>query len=177
MMARNARYAVKFRRRCEGRTDYRYRLRLLKSRKTRMIVRKTSTNIIIQFAEYDANGDRILVMANGAELQKFGWSGSHNNIPAAYLTGLLAGQRAKKHKIKEAVLDIGLHAPISGAGVFATLKGAVDAGIMIPHSPDILPAEVRVRGEHIIHINPGITKMFETTRASITKAKSSSKGK
>jgi hypothetical protein len=30
------------------------------------------------------------------------------------------------------------------------LKGAVDAGIEVPHSPEILPDESRISGEHIL---------------------------
>ncbi|RLF87802.1 50S ribosomal protein L18, partial [Thermococci archaeon] len=33
--------------------------------------------------------------------------------------------------------------------VFAVLKGAVDAGLNVPHSPEIFPEDYRIRGEHI----------------------------
>jgi len=55
------RYSVKPRRRREGKTDYRKRLKLLRSRKVRMVVRKSIKNTQIQFVEYKEGGDNILV--------------------------------------------------------------------------------------------------------------------
>ncbi len=33
--------------------------------------------------------------------------------------------------------------------MFAALKGILDAGVAIPHGEGVLPADERVRGEHI----------------------------
>ena len=81
--------------------------------------------------------------------EKFNWKGNCGNIPATYLTGLLAGFRARKAGLKNAILDIGIVSPIKGAKIFAALKGALDAGLSIPHSEDVLPDESRIRGEDI----------------------------
>jgi large subunit ribosomal protein L18 len=70
-------------------------------------------------------------------------------MPAAYLTGLLAGLRAQEAGIEEAVLDIGLNSPTPGSKVFAVQEGAIDAGIDIPHNDDVLAEWPRTRGEHI----------------------------
>jgi large subunit ribosomal protein L18 len=47
------------------------------------------------------------------------------------------------------VLDIGLKEPTKGSGVFAALKGMVDAGLEIPHGKDVLPSKERLMGKHI----------------------------
>ncbi|MBW2979100.1 50S ribosomal protein L18 [Candidatus Woesearchaeota archaeon] len=142
-------FTVQFRRKREDKTNYRKRIELLKSGKPRLVVRPFLKNIIAQIIEFDKVGDRTLVSATGYELEKFGWHFSKGNIPAAYLTGLLVGKKGLKKGIKEAVLDIDGKTPLKGTRVFACLKGAVDAGLVVPHSEDVFPSEERLRGEHI----------------------------
>ena len=129
-------------------TDYHRRLRLLKSRKPRIVVRKSVKNVICQVVEYHIAGDKTLFSADSKELSKFGWDAGTGNIPAAYLTGLLCGVRAKK-KVKEAVLDSGLYRSTKGNRLYAALKGAVDGGLNVPHSEEVLPNEDRIKGQHI----------------------------
>ncbi len=148
-MARGPTYRVKFRRRREGKTDYRERIRLLKSGLPRAVVRKTNRYIIAQIAVFDPKGDRILAFAHSRELRDLGWRHSLKATPAAYLTGLLLGLRARRAGVEEAVLDIGLHRPVRGSRVFAALKGMLDAGLRIPHGDGIFPPEERIRGEHL----------------------------
>jgi large subunit ribosomal protein L18 len=148
-MAHSAKYRVPFRRRREGKTNYRLRLKLLLSRKPRLVARKSLNNMVAQLVAYDEKGDKVLVSAHSRELVKMGYKGHCGNIPAAYLTGLLLGKKALKEGYNEAVLDIGLNAATKGAAVFAILKGAVDAGMDIPHSEDILPEEERINGSHV----------------------------
>lgn len=148
-MARGPRYKVPYRRRREGKTNYRKRLKLLLSRKPRLVVRITNRRVIAQIIEYDPKGDRVLVGVDSSMLTKYGWKGDLNNTPAAYLTGLLVAKKALEKGIKEAVLDIGLHTPTRGGRVFAVLRGAVEGGLEIPHSPEVLPDDSRIRGEHI----------------------------
>ena len=140
---------VPHRRRREQRTDYRQRLRLLKSRKPRFVVRASVNSITCQIVSHSPSGDRTLVSATSLELKKHGWKGHTGNLPAAYLTGFLCGQKAKKHKVKEAILDMGLHISVKGSRIYASLKGAIDSGLDIPHSVDILPSEDRIKGAHI----------------------------
>jgi large subunit ribosomal protein L18 len=83
-------------------------------------------------------------------LKEFGWKGSCGNLPAAYLTGLLAGRRAKAGGVSEAILDIGVHARDPGSRIFAAAKGALKAGLMIPHDEKALPRQGRLRGEHVV---------------------------
>ncbi len=149
-MAKSAIYRVPFRRRREGKTNYRKRLKLLLSEKPRLVVRKSNKHIIAQIIKFDTKGDRTLVSVHSNELiKKYGWKGNTKNIPACYLVGLLIGFKALKIGIKEAVLDIGLIPATKGGRVFAVLKGAVDAGLKVPHSDEIFPDEYRIRGEHI----------------------------
>jgi len=148
-MARGAKYRVPFRRRREGKTDYRLRLNLLLSKKPRLVVRKSLNNISAQIISYDEKGDKVLISAHTKELVKMGYKGHCGNLPAAYLTGLLLGKKALKEGYEEAILDIGLHGATKGAAVFATLKGTVDAGMDIPYGESILPEESRINGTHI----------------------------
>jgi large subunit ribosomal protein L18 len=149
-MTQGPRYHVKPRRRREGKTDYRKRLRLLRSRKVRVVVRKSLKNTQVQLVEYKEGGDNILVSANSIELPgKYNWKFSTSTTPAAYLTGLLAGTRAKKKGIDECVLDTGRHPPVTGSKIFASVKGIIDAGIECPHNEEKMPVEDRLMGKHL----------------------------
>jgi large subunit ribosomal protein L18 len=149
-MKTGPRYHVKPRRRREGITDYRKRLALLKSRTTRIVIRKSINNTTIQFVNYNEKGDNIVATATSKELvKKYNWNYSTATTPAAYLTGLLAGKRAKEQGITECVLDIGRYVPVTGSKVFAGLKGVIDAGIDCPHNEEKIPSEERIMGEHL----------------------------
>jgi len=115
----------------------------------------------VQLVSYDAKGDFVVATAHSRELLDLGWKASTGNLPAAYLTGYLAGMRAKKKGVEEAVLDIGLKEPVKGAACFATLKGLLDAGVDIPHSKEILPSADRVKGKHI---NAEMEKMMDEVK-------------
>ncbi|MEM2602579.1 MAG: 50S ribosomal protein L18, partial [Candidatus Bathyarchaeia archaeon] len=106
-MAIGPRYRLAFRRRREGKTDYRRRKALLLSGLPRLVVRPTLKNIHVQIVEAGEGGDRTVASASSKELRKFDWKGGMGNVPAAYLTGLLAGKRAIAKGISRAVLDIG----------------------------------------------------------------------
>ncbi len=148
-MARSGRYKVKFRRRREGKTDYLKRLALLKSRKPRLVVRKTNRYIIVQFVRFKESGDEVIAHAFSKELERYGWMYGGKNLPAAYLTGYLAALRAKEAGVSEAILDIGRFPSKRGSRLYAALKGVLDAGIEVPHSDEVLPDDARIRGEHI----------------------------
>ena len=55
-------------------------------------------------------------------------------------------EKILKEGINDATLDIGLKSSIRGSKIFAVLKGAVDAGLNIPHNDIILPADERIKG-------------------------------
>ncbi|MBD3404894.1 MAG: 50S ribosomal protein L18 [Candidatus Lokiarchaeota archaeon] len=149
-MAHGPTYRVKFRRRREGRTNYYRRRRLLVSRRPRLVVRKTNRRVIVQVVNAKIVGDFIDSSASSFELPAYGWKGGTCNLPAAYLTGLLAGLRAKANGIDNAILDIGLHPPVRGSKIYAALKGAVDAGLTIPHGEEVFPDQERLTGQHIV---------------------------
>ena len=187
-MAHNTTYEVKFRRRREGRTDYKKRLALVKSKKLRLVVRKTNKKIIVQAVKFDPKGDITLATAESRDLKKFGWYGT-NNTPSAYLIGFLLGKKIGK---KECVLDIGRKHPSHGNVLFAALKGAVDAGLNVPHNLEAMPSEDRLNAKVLDAysqklgekaktvfsnyikegIQPGsINKAFEDAKAKISKVK------
>ncbi|OLS33061.1 MAG: 50S ribosomal protein L18P [Candidatus Heimdallarchaeota archaeon AB_125] len=142
-------YRVPFRRRREMKTDYGQRKRLLKSGKIRFVARPSNKQVLVQFIESKIGGDQTFVQVRSNELKKHGWDVATSNLPAAYLTGYLAGKKALKSKIKEAILDVGTFAVNPGTRLFATLKGVVDAGVEIPFNEKMIPSEKRLRGEHI----------------------------
>jgi large subunit ribosomal protein L18 len=148
-MADKQRYSVAYRRKRERRTDYRNRLDLLKSGKNRLVIRKTNTNIIAQIVSYDPSGDKVLFMSHSHDLKKQGWKFSTGNLPAAYLTGVMVGAKARKNKVSEAILDMGTTPSVKGSRIYACVKGALDAGLTIPCSKEILPSEDRIIGKHI----------------------------
>ena len=149
-MATGPRYRVPFRRRKEGKTNYRSRRALVLSRVPRLVVRLTLKHTTVQLIEAEAIGDKVVVSAHSRELAKnYGWLSNCGNIPSAYLTGLLCGYKAKAKGVDKAFLDVGLHIPSKGTRIFAALKGAVDAGVEVPHSEDILPDENRLSGKQI----------------------------
>lgn len=148
-MATGPRYKVAFRRRREYRTDYYARKRLLRSSEPRAVVRRSNKNVTVQFVDFDMGGDIVRAAATTGDLRGMGWTYSCSSIPAAYLVGFLAGKRALKDGIEYAVLDIGMQNPKHGGVLFAVVKGMIDAGLEVPHSEEVLPAEDRIKGKHI----------------------------
>ncbi len=126
-MATGPRYSVRFRRRRESRTNYKKRLALLKSRETRLVIRRSNKYILFQFVSATESGDRTILTLNSNQLTKFGWKHSCKNLPAAHLAGLLAGKLAKDEKVNKAIADFGLQSITKGSALFAALKGVVDA--------------------------------------------------
>jgi large subunit ribosomal protein L18 len=149
-MKHGPRYRVKPRRRREGKTNYRKRLELLRSGKTRIVIRNSLKNTNVQFIEYHEKGDKIIASVQSKELvKKYNWNFSTSTTTAAYLTGLLAGKKAFDKGIKEGVLDIGRYVPVSGSKIFAALKGVLDSGIKCPHSNEKIPKDDRIFGKHL----------------------------
>ncbi|MGB9708164.1 MAG: 50S ribosomal protein L18 [Candidatus Pacearchaeota archaeon] len=139
---------VSFRRRRERKTDYHSRISLLKSRLPRIIIRKTNKYIIMQLVESKEAQDSTIGYANSSELKKLGWSYSFKNLPAAYLTGFLIAKKSEE-KAKEAVLDIGLQRSTKGSRIYAAIKGAIDGGLKIKCSEEMLPSDERIKGQHL----------------------------
>ncbi|MFH1212379.1 MAG: 50S ribosomal protein L18 [Candidatus Woesearchaeota archaeon] len=149
-MADHKKAIIAYRRKREGKTDYKKRLKLLKSKSLRLIIRKTNKYLIAQIAEYSPDGDRIIAGLTSKSLDKLDWKLSKNSIPAAYLTGLLLGKKAApKIKQKEVVVDLGLLTNAKGSRLFAIVKGAKDAGLKVNASDEVFPNGERISGKHI----------------------------
>ena len=143
---------------------------MLVSGTPRFIVRKTTSNIIVQVATYDDKGDNILVTVTSDSLRKLGWKHSTGNIPAAYFTGMLAAKKAMDKKIPNAIVDLGLQSSnVKGSRLYASVKGAIDAGMKIPCSEEALPSADRVSGKHIAAYSK-ISKQFKTPADNIEKS-------
>jgi large subunit ribosomal protein L18 len=168
-MAKKANYRVQLRRRREGKTDYQARKALVASRKPRLVTRTSNKNVEAQIIMAKPHGDEVLVSANSRELIKsYGWRAPTGNIPAAYLTGLLIGVKAKSAGIKEAILDLGLVSPTKGSRSFSVLSGVVDAGVDVPHSEEKIVKE-RVKGDHIAKYAKSLGVGSEEYTAKFTK--------
>jgi large subunit ribosomal protein L18 len=148
-MKLNPRYKMPFKRRRLGKTDYKKRLKLLLSKKPRLVVRRSLKYILAQIVEFAKEGDKTLAQASSKELKELGWQFARDNLPAAYLTGLLIGKKALAKGIKEAVLDSGLYTSTKGNRIYAVVKGARDAGLQVPVDESVLPSEERIKGLHI----------------------------
>ncbi|RDY06665.1 60S ribosomal protein L5, partial [Mucuna pruriens] len=158
------RYQVKFKRRREGKTDYRARIRLINQDKNKYNTPKyrfvTNKDIIAQIISASIAGDIVLAAAYSHELPHYGLEVGLTNYAAAYCTGLLLARRVLKHLEMDeeyegnveatgedfsvepaesrrpfrALLDVGLIRTTTGNCVFGALKGALDGGLDIPHS-------------------------------------------
>jgi large subunit ribosomal protein L18 len=167
-MAKGSTYRVAPRRRREGKTDYQARKALVLSGKPRLVTRSTVKNVIAQIIVAKPHGDEVLAAVNSSELRKYGWKAPTGNVPAAYLTGLLCGLKAKAKGVEAAVLDIGLVAPTKGSKVFAALSGVVDAGVDVPHDEEKM-VEERIEGKHIAEYGKSLSDDSEVYSAKFSK--------
>lgn len=94
------RFQVKYRRRREGKTDYRARRRLVtqdknkyNSPKYRLVVRFTNRDIITQIIYARINGDYVMCSAYAHELPRYGVTVGLTNYASAYAVGLLLARR------------------------------------------------------------------------------------
>ncbi|KAK3031822.1 hypothetical protein RJ639_035959, partial [Escallonia herrerae] len=97
------RFQVKFKRRREGKTDYRARIRLINQDKNkyntpkyRFVVRFTNKDIIAQIVSASIAGDMVLASAYAHELPCYGLEVGLTNYAAAYCTGLLLARQVLK---------------------------------------------------------------------------------
>lgn len=135
------------RRRRERKTDYKARFNLLKSESPRLVIRKTNRYIIAQIVESEIAQDKVILEVTSKDLLDKGWpkdnEGSLKSLPAAYLTGYLLVKQLKT-KVGKVIPDLGLQRTVKGSRLFAVVKGAVDAGLDIPHNPESLPDMERI---------------------------------
>jgi len=97
------RFQVQFRRRREGKTDYRARKRLIAQDKNkyntpkyRLVIRVSNKDVIAQIIYAKIVGDFVVTSAYGHELTRYGMPVSHTSYAGAYATGLLLARRLLK---------------------------------------------------------------------------------
>jgi len=152
---------VLYRRKRERKTNYTRRLKMLVSRKSRLVVRFTNKKVIAQIISFTPIGDKVLVGVDSSALKELGWNYSGKSFPASYLTGLLLGKKAIAAGQKDAILDSGFRTARRRGKIFAFLKGVLDAGLEVPHSEDIFPSEERISGKHIVDYAASLDKPEE----------------
>jgi large subunit ribosomal protein L18 len=158
-MAKKHQQKVAYRRKREGRTNYRKRLKLLMTDKPRLVIRKSNRHLMVQVVSHAEQSDRVIVTARTHELSKLGWTFATGSIPAAYLTGYLAGKKSIAKGQSECIVDIGLQS--KAARLFAAVKGAIDAGMNIAIDESILPSKERIEGSHIASYAAHLSKDTE----------------
>jgi large subunit ribosomal protein L18 len=128
-------------------TNYRKRKAMLMGKRDFISVNITNENTQVQILKPIISGDKVLASAHSRFLIKNGWKGSRKNIPAAYLTGYLAGKRAISKGVKNAILYSGTRRYTQRMA--AVLKGVIDSGLEVPADKETFPPENRINGEHL----------------------------
>ena len=146
------------RRRREGVTDFRAREKAIISRSPLLVVRISDKNVSAQFVSPKVEGDKVLSSAHSRQLLKLGWRGSAKSTPACYLLGMLAGKKALKSGVTNAVLYSGVAPFIKGSRVAAVVKGVVDAGVAVPVGEGVVPSEERLTGKTIAEFAAKLAK-------------------
>lgn len=162
-MADSSNYRVPKRRRRDQETDYQNRLSLLKSGKPRAVVRTSNQHTRVQISEFEREGDVNKAQTVSKQLEEYGWDHHTGNLPAAYLTGFLAGMKSDGD---EAVLDTGLRSIKPGNRVFAAVQGLNDAGVTVSVGEEMVPDEERLHGDHIEEMKD-VTVDVETVKEEI----------
>jgi large subunit ribosomal protein L18 len=140
-------YSVILRRLREEKTNYKKRKLMLMSRADFITVQISNQNTLVQVHKPEFAGDKVIASAHSRFLISKGWKGSRKNVPAAYLTGYLAGKKALASGASEAILYSGTRKYTQRMA--AALKGVIDAGLQIPASEETLPAQERINGDHL----------------------------
>lgn len=131
----------------EEKTNYRKRRTMLMGKRDFATVVVSNQNTQVQVLHPGLTGDRVLASAHSRTLLKNGWKGSRKSIPAAYLTGYMAGKRAVMSGNQDAILYTGTRRYTQRTA--AAVKGLTDAGMSVPADPDTFPPEERINGEHL----------------------------
>ncbi|MFM8658862.1 MAG: 50S ribosomal protein L18 [Candidatus Nitrosotenuis sp.] len=140
-------YSVILRRLREEKTNYKKRKLMLMSRADFITVQISNENTLVQIHKPQLTGDKVVASAHSRFLISKGWKGSRKNVPAAYLTGYMAGKKALASGTTSAILYSGTRRYTQRMA--AALKGVIDAGLEIPASEETLPADERINGDHL----------------------------
>lgn len=126
------------------------------SRRDFVTVQISNENTLVQIHKPQLTGDKVVSSAHSRFLLKKGWQGSRKNVPAAYLTGYLAGKKALSQGTKDVILYSGTRRYTQRMA--AALKGVIDAGLQVPADEELLPAQDRINGDHL-KIKNDVTKI------------------
>ena len=140
-------YSRILRRLREEKTNYRKRRTMLMGKRNFATVVISNENTQVQVLQPEMIGDRVVASAHSRILLKNGWKGSRKSIPAAYLTGYMAGKRALRGGAQDAILYTGTRRYTQRTA--AAVKGMVDAGLEVPADPETFPPDERINGEHL----------------------------
>jgi large subunit ribosomal protein L18 len=140
-------YSKILRRLREEKTIYKKRGTMLMGKRDFITVNITNENTQVQILKPGMTGDKVLASAHSRYLLEKGWKGSRKSVPAAYLTGYLAGKKALGQGAKDAILYTGTRRYTQRMA--AALKGVIDAGVQVPADEETFPPEDRINGEHL----------------------------
>jgi large subunit ribosomal protein L18 len=140
-------YSKILRRIREEKTNYKKRKIMLMGKRDFVTVQISNENTQVQIHKPEMAGDKIIASAHSRYLISKGWKGSRKNIPAAYLTGYLAGKKAVGKGAKNALLYSGTRKYTQRMA--AALKGVIDAGLEVAANSETFPPEKRIKGEHL----------------------------
>lgn len=140
-------YSKILRRLREEKTNYKKRGTMLMGKRDFITVNITNENTQVQILTPGMTGDKVVASAHSRYLLEKGWKGSRKSVPAAYLTGYLAGKKAIGKGAKGAIMYTGTKRFTQRMA--AALKGIIDAGLEVPADPASFPAEARINGEHL----------------------------
>ncbi|MCV0367337.1 MAG: 50S ribosomal protein L18 [Nitrosopumilus sp.] len=140
-------YSTILRRLREQKTNYKKRGTMLMGKRDFITVNITNENTQVQIMKPGMTGDKVLASAHSRYLLEKGWKGSRKSVPAAYLTGYLAGKKALSEGAKDAILYTGTRKYTQRMA--AALKGVIDAGVTVPANAETFPPDERINGEHL----------------------------
>jgi len=152
-------YSKILRRLREEKTNYRKRGTMLMGKRDFITVNISNQNTQVQILTPGMTGDKVISSAHSRYLIEKGWKGSRKSVPAAYLTGYLAGKKAISKGAKDAILYTGTKRYTQRMA--AALKGIIDAGLQVPASEETFPSEDRLNGEHLT-VKNDVSKMKST---------------
>ncbi len=152
-------YSKILRRLREEKTNYKKRGTMLMGKRDFITVNITNENTQVQILKPGMTGDKVIASAHSRYLLEKGWKGSRKSVPAAYLTGYLAGKKALGQGAKDAILYTGTRKYTQRMA--AALKGIIDAGVQVPASKETFPSDDRINGEHLT-VKNDISKMKST---------------
>ena len=140
-------YSKILRRLREEKTNYKKRGTMLTGKRDFITVNITNQNTQVQILTPGMTGDKVIASAHSRYLLEKGWKGSRKSVPAAYLTGYLAGKKALGQGAKDAIMYTGTRRYTQRMA--AAVKGIVDAGVKVPADEKTFPPDERINGEHL----------------------------